>query len=195
MPGKGIQMDYTGARFNRLVVVRCLGKIRTNSRQYMWLSMCDCGKEVVCCAYDLKKGHTKSCGCLRDEARTKHGLSKTREYQQQRSRQHEFGISPERYEEILKEQGNKCLLCCTEFIDTPTVDHDHACCGNRRTGERKTCGKCVRGLLCRQCNAGLGSFRDNIRTLLNAVEYLRRFRNDRSRGTGSVARSVGATCT
>jgi hypothetical protein len=51
------------------------------------------------------------------------------------------------------------------------VDHDH----NHCKGDR-SCGDCVRGLLCADCNRGLGSFHDCIRYLLNAVKYLRKHR-------------------
>lgn len=47
------------------------------------------------------------------------------------------------------------------------VDHDHTCCpGN------KSCGKCVRGVLCPKCNWGLGHFRDNPAYLRAAANYL-----------------------
>jgi hypothetical protein len=39
------------------------------------------------------------------------------------------------------------------------VDHCHA-------------GGHIRGLLCRQCNVGLGNFQDNIQYLKNAIKYL-----------------------
>ena len=172
MPRRGIQKDYVGARFCRLVVKECLGKIRLPRRVYYWKSVCDCGNEVVCTIFELNTGHTKSCGCLRDEQRTTHGLSKTPEYQRQRTLQYAFNLSVEKHQAMLTEQANACAICRGHFVETPTVDHDHACCDGR-----KTCGKCVRGLLCRKCNAALGDFKDNIQTLLNAVEYLRRFSN------------------
>jgi hypothetical protein len=35
-----------------------------------------------------------------------------------------------------------------------------------------------RGRLCTRCNTGIGSFRDDPRLLLNAMEYLRKYRSD-----------------
>ena len=71
-----------------------------------------------------------------------------------------------------------CPLCGVDLV-TPVVnrsgkyqallavDHDHGCC----PGER-SCGKCVRGLVCRDCNAMLGLARDNADSLRRAASYL-----------------------
>jgi hypothetical protein len=83
-----------------------------------------------------------------------------------------FNLSVERYREILDAQDGKCAICGT---DSPTdirtdrfhVDHDHACCPGR-----KSCGKCVRGLLCHACNTALGNFKDSPDRLLSALAYL-----------------------
>lgn len=52
------------------------------------------------------------------------------------------------------------------------IDHDHSCC----PGEI-TCGECIRGILCRRCNSGLGLFRDDWRIAQNAMKYLAGIRN------------------
>lgn len=57
-----------------------------------------------------------------------------------------------------KEQDGKCKICLMPSTKL-VVDHDHV------TGA-------ARGLLCPACNHGLGRFRDNPRTILNAFTYL-----------------------
>jgi hypothetical protein len=61
-----------------------------------------------------------------------------------------------------------CMSCgvATTIL---VIDHDHSCC----PGEG-SCGKCVRGALCRECNQGLGNFRDDIDRLESAIAYLSR---------------------
>ncbi len=86
---------------------------------------------------------------------------------------HTYNLTPEQKQDMLILQNNRCRVCKVEFDDTvkhlvPHIDHNHACCpGN------KSCGKCVRGLLCRTCNTMLGICKDNIQTLENAVQYLK----------------------
>lgn len=81
-----------------------------------------------------------------------------------------WGITPERYTAMLEAQDGRCAICGVEECETGarfSVDHDHACCPGQ-----KSCGECVRGLLCRACNHGLGSFRDSVASLRAAVAYL-----------------------
>lgn len=70
-----------------------------------------------------------------------------------------YGLTPENYETMLKEQNNRCKICSETFTSTAHVDHCH------------TTGK-VRGLLCGNCNHGLGKFKDNTKLLQNAITYL-----------------------
>jgi hypothetical protein len=59
-----------------------------------------------------------------------------------------------------EEQAGLCGICKKSLSQAETcVDHCHA------TGK-------IRGLLCRQCNNGLGQFGDNPRNLLAAMRYL-----------------------
>lgn len=49
------------------------------------------------------------------------------------------------------------------------VDHDHSCCP-----EQTSCGACVRGLLCKECNNAIGIMRDDADRLRAAASYLER---------------------
>jgi hypothetical protein len=73
-------LDIVGRRFNRLVVTARAG-IDDHERA-MWRCVCDCGTERIVGGFRLRSGHTKSCGCLRDDkvrARvTTHGKSRTK---------------------------------------------------------------------------------------------------------------------
>lgn len=58
-------IDMTGQRFGRLTVVKLLTP--TGTKHHKWLCKCDCGNECVTTRDNLKRGTTKSCGCLRKE--------------------------------------------------------------------------------------------------------------------------------
>ena len=73
-----------------------------------------------------------------------------------------YGITIDDYNKIFKEQEGNCGICNkhqVEFKKRFAVDHDHD------TGE-------VRGLLCFDCNIGIGKLGDNIEGLEQALRYL-----------------------
>ena len=72
-----------------------------------------------------------------------------------------YGISSEDYDTMLEEQDNKCKICLGEFNDQTVTNIDHCHTTNK-----------VRGILCPLCNRGLGHFKDNIKLLTKAINYL-----------------------
>lgn len=85
------------------------------------------------------------------------------------NRKGKYGLSAQAFQDLLDKQGGCCAICRADNPGSKfwAVDHDHACCPGKGS-----CGKCVRGILCGQCNVGLGSFRDDVNRLRRAVEYL-----------------------
>jgi hypothetical protein len=74
-----------------------------------------------------------------------------------------YGLTQEEHQDILVKQNNLCAIC-QKHIEGKVlcVDHDH------------TTGK-VRGLLCGNCNVGLGNFKDNTEVLQAAIAYLQKY--------------------
>ena len=102
-----------------------------------------------------------------------YAAGKPKEWIQAKGRKHHlrrrYNITPQEYETKLVSQDYKCAICGKDASDNKRggkldplhIDHCH-----------KT--KQIRGLLCHQCNSGLGHFKDNTGFLLKAVEYLRK---------------------
>lgn len=80
-----------------------------------------------------------------------------------------YNLSRERHDEMVKQQGGGCALCRTKITDLRkwNVDHDHACCP-----AGGSCGLCVRALLCRGCNLGLGRHYDDPMILRRAATLI-----------------------
>jgi hypothetical protein len=57
--------DITGRRFGRLYVIEYVGNDKHNNA--LWLCKCDCGNEIIVRGVCLRRGGTRSCGCLRNE--------------------------------------------------------------------------------------------------------------------------------
>lgn len=85
--------------------------------------------------------------------------------------QREYNITLQQYNELLESQERKCKICkrdVTLFKKRLAIDHNHLCC----SAKRRSCGKCIRGLLCEDCNRALGMFKDNEEVILNALHYI-----------------------
>lgn len=78
-----------------------------------------------------------------------------------------LGVTFATYDSLLKSQGGRCAIC-GGLNDSRRLAIDH--CHN--TGK-------IRGLLCRACNTGLGSFRDDPHLMLSAIAYLSSVNNGR----------------
>lgn len=65
------------------------------------------------------------------------------------------GITVEEYESLKLAQNGKCAICREVPKENLVIDHDHNCC------KQYSCGKCIRGLLCRRCNQVLGLVKED----------------------------------
>jgi hypothetical protein len=75
-----------------------------------------------------------------------------------------YNISLNFYDNLFIQQNNRCAICSNAFSNEKHnykahIDHDH------------TTGK-VRGLLCNDCNSGIGFLKENITILSNAIKYI-----------------------
>lgn len=59
-------LDLTGHRFGWLTVLSRADHSDSQHR-ILWNCLCDCGNECQASGMDLRRGHKKSCGCLRDK--------------------------------------------------------------------------------------------------------------------------------
>jgi len=69
----------------------------------------------------------------------------------------QYGITRQDFEKLLAKQGFACAICRKKA--KLNIDHCHLT-------------KQVRGLLCGNCNTGLGMFADDIVRFENAIKYI-----------------------
>lgn len=77
----------------------------------------------------------------------------------------QYNITLEQYNEIYNKQKGKCAICNKKHMDGNkrlSVDHNHTT-------------RMIRGLLCQNCNVGLGNFQDSIKFLKKAAKYLKNY--------------------
>lgn len=118
MAGKPINL--TGLRFGRLVVVDRAGT--SKNRQAIWRCQCDCGNVTDVLSISLRRGATRSCGCLLRESaseratarNTTHGARHTRLYNTWRGMR-ERCINPAH--KSYADYGGRGISVCAEWQD------------------------------------------------------------------------------
>jgi hypothetical protein len=107
-------------------------------------------------------GHGGSCMTAANMANRRdynrhHGHRESPESRKKSNRKYRiasYGLTQEQFASLLDAQQHACGMCHEVFEDGQLihVDHDHACCQRKN----RSCGKCIRGLLCHVCNIALG---------------------------------------
>ena len=122
---------------------------------------------------DGKQSYCTACGTkhLKEYRQTSEHKAVSKKYEESPCRMdsewrthiwRKYKISLEQYQQMFDDQQGCCKICRrhqSEFKRRLGVDHCH------KTGD-------VRGILCDDCNRGLGSYKDSEELLLSAIKYL-----------------------
>lgn len=108
-------------------------------------------------------GNCLWCGCLQKKSDNgnvycEFHSKKLKELQPEKYRR---GLSEETLQEMFECQNHKCKICKTK-----AKSHKNLCVDHCHSTDK------IRGLICSNCNSGLGFFKDNPKFLKAAIEYL-----------------------
>lgn len=117
-----------------------------------------------------RNGYTAKCkACEMERAKEFNARTETRRMRRSRALWYRYGIDLDDYNRMAEEQGNACAVCRGPSVGKGAlhVDHDHSCCPSDRS-----CGECIRGLVCSNCNFAIGAVRDSVENARSLVAYL-----------------------
>lgn len=161
----GIVKDYTDYHKNKRrhdgIAVWCKPCVNEYSRE--WSKNPDVKKRSA--QYALQRYHSMS-----DEEKKEYNSSGRRKGWHLKG---QYNRDIDWYMKTLDEQGGGCAVCGVKPDPNRffSVDHDHSCCSGTRS-----CGGCVRGLLCMRCNLEVG-FIERKDWLERAQSYLEKWSN------------------
>lgn len=82
-----------------------------------------------------------------------------------------YDIDIKEYNRLFEKQHGKCAICFKpQTYKKLAVDHNHKCCPRK-----KSCGKCIRGLLCDKCNIAIGFLDESTLILQRAIHYIKKY--------------------
>lgn len=106
--------------------------------------------------------------CKKQYDKTKRSSLEDRDKRRWINLMQRYGLTKEEYLSMFQEQEGCCKICSVHQLELKrplVVDHCHS------TME-------VRGLLCDNCNNGLGKFKDSEEFLKEAINYLKKTKED-----------------
>ena len=120
---------------------------------------------------DGLQGFCRPCGRAKQTAWREKNRAKSNALATRSHRHKRIGIEYEEYELLLRLHENKCAICKREettqhrgLTRALAVDHCH------ESGR-------IRGLLCNNCNRGLGLFDDSKERIASALEYMNQMKS------------------
>lgn len=131
---------------------------------YKWSRSCLACKRLAARTW-YRKNSNRSKNTSRKWAKKHWALVQS--YNRQLNRKTSYGLDSDTFDKMFKGQRQKCAICFKRLrdrgrgSDSVAVDHDHK-------------ASRVRGILCRDCNCGLGNFRDSVKLLKSAIVYIKR---------------------
>jgi len=128
---------YTPRMTTRFCSNICSRRLK-NNQQHSYDRICVWCDKTFTFSYSHSTSHpleiTCSTECNEDYARYHQGGKR-------------YNIHPREYKRLINSQ---CMVCGSK--ENLCIDHNHDCCSTRA----KSCGKCVRGVLCGSCNSSEG---------------------------------------
>ena len=115
----------------------------------------------------FKRSHCKSCDAEKNRKYISDPINKRKRNSTRvkRRRETDLNYPRELFDERFEEQGNVCAICKSSDAGGRGAfhaDHDHELMEPR-------------GILCHNCNVGIGNLKDNVEILEAAIEYLRKW--------------------
>lgn len=89
-----------------------------------------------------------------------------------------YGLSEEAYNQLYKKQKGMCAICGKE--EGMAISHDPS--GSVLQVDHCHTTDKIRGLLCRDCNVGLGKVKENISILKRMINYINKHNKGRRNG-------------
>jgi hypothetical protein len=126
----------------------------------------DCDTELPVSEFFIKKGKTEVQYRFNSPCKSCANVNRNRNYHASYFRKMKYNVSDLEYEQMLIKQNYSCAICeehYSKFNKALSIDHCH------NTGK-------IRGLLCGNCNSGIGMLKDSITLVKSAANYLAKYK-------------------